>query len=106
MAPHQVASFNADWRFKPNQAMGAGWSWTSSQFYAGNFSNDSAYKVPAYALLDLRYRYRLDAYEFSLSVRNLADKKFYSYGTMYSSNSYAIYPELGRTVMARMTYGF
>ena len=106
MAPHQVASLNADWRFKSNQALGAGWSWTSSQFYAGNFSNDSAYKVPAYALLDLRYRYRWDAYEFSLSVKNLADKKFYSYGTMYSSNSYAIYPELGRTVMARMTYGF
>ena len=106
MAPHQVASLNADWRFIPKQAIGAGWTWTSSQFYAGNFSNDSAYKVPAYALLDLRYRYQFDTYEFSLSVRNLADKKFYSYGTMYSSNSYAIYPELGRTVMARMTYGF
>lgn len=106
MAPSQVASLNADWRFHPKHALGGGWTWTSSQFYTGNFSNDSTYKVPAYSLLDVRYRYQLDAYEFSLSVRNLADKKFYSYGTMYSSNYYAIYPELGRTVTARVKYAF
>ena len=106
MAPNHVASLNADWRFHPKQAVGAGWTWTSSQFYAGNFSNDSTYKVPAYSLLDLRYRYQFEAYELSLSVHNLADKKFYSYGTMYTSTLYGIYPELGRSVMARLKYGF
>ena len=106
MAPTQVASLNADWRFEAKQSIGAGWSWTSSQFYTGNFSNDAAYKVPAYSLLDVRYRYQLKDVELALSVRNLADKKYYSYGTMYSANSYAVYPELGRTFMARVKYSF
>jgi iron complex outermembrane receptor protein len=106
MAPSQVASLNADWRFQAKQSISAGWTWTSAQFYTGNFSNDAAYKVPAYSLLDLRYRYQLKDVELSLSVRNLADKKYYSYGTMYSSNSYAVYPELGRTLMARAKYSY
>jgi iron complex outermembrane recepter protein len=106
MAPSQVASLNADWKFEAKQSIGAGWTWTSSQFYTGNFSNDAAYKVPAYSLLDLRYRYQLKDVELSLSIRNLADKKYYSYGTMYSSTAYAVYPELGRTFMARVKYSY
>jgi outer membrane receptor protein involved in Fe transport len=97
---------NADWRFQAKQSIGAGWTWTSSQFYTGNFSKNTAYKVPAYSLLDLRYRYQLKDVELSLSIRNLADKKYYSYGTMYSSSAYAVYPELGRTFMARVKYSY
>jgi outer membrane receptor protein involved in Fe transport len=106
MAPSQVASLNADWKFQAKQSIGVGLTWTSSQFYAGNFSNDATYKVPAYSLLDLRYSYHLKDVELSLSVRNLADKKYYSYGTMYSTNSFAVYPELGRTLMARVKYSY
>ena len=106
MAPTQVASAYTDWKFHPGHTLGGGVTWTSKQFFTGNFSNDVTYVVPSYSLLDMRYRFQTRQIEASLSIHNLLDRKFYSYGTMYSASSFAIYPEMGRTFMARLKYSF
>jgi len=106
MAPSQVGSAYADWKFLPGHTLGGSVTWTSKQFFTGNFSNDATYVVPSYSLLDLRYRFQTRQIETSLSIHNVLDKAFYSYGTMYSASSFAIYPEMGRTFMARLKYSF
>jgi iron complex outermembrane receptor protein len=106
MAPSQVGSAYVDWKFLPGHTLGGSVTWTSKQFFTGNFSNDASYVVPSYNLLDMRYRFQTRQVEASLSIHNLLDKKFYSYGTMYSVSSFAIYPEMGRTFMARLKYSF
>ncbi len=106
MAPSQVGSAYADWKFLPGHTLGSSVTWTSKQFFTGNFSNDATYVVPSYSLLDMRYRFQTRLVEASLSIHNLLDQKFYSYGTMYSASSFAIYPEMGRTFMARLKYSF
>jgi iron complex outermembrane receptor protein len=106
MAPEQVASIQADWQFVSNHSVGIGWTGIGKQYFTGNFSNDPQFVVPAYGLTDLRYRYKANEVELVLSVNNLADKKFYSYGTMYGGGYYAIYPDLGRTWMVRLKYQF
>jgi iron complex outermembrane receptor protein len=106
MAPSQVGSVYADWKFIPGHILGGSITWTAKQFYTGNFSNDATYVVPSYSLLDLRYRFQTRQVETSLSIHNLLDKKFYSYGTMYTASSFGIYPEIGRTFMARLKYSF
>lgn len=106
MAPSKVGSAYADWKFLPGHTLGGSITWTSKQYYTGNFSNDSTYVVPSYNLLDMRYRFQTRQIETSLSIHNVLDNKFYSYGTMYSASSFAIYPEMGRTFMARLKYSF
>ena len=106
MAPSQVGSAYADWKFLPGHTLGGSVTWTSKQFFTGNFSNDTTYVVPSYSLLDMRYRFQTRQIETSLSIHNVLDNKFYSYGTMYSASSFAIYPEMGRTFMARLKYSF
>jgi outer membrane receptor protein involved in Fe transport len=106
MAPEQVASIQADWQFLSNHSVGMGWTGIGKQYFTGNFSNDPQFVVPSYGLTDLRYRYKAKEVELGFSVNNLADKKFYSYGTMYGSGYYAIYPDLGRTWMVRLKYQF
>jgi iron complex outermembrane receptor protein len=106
MAPSQVGSAYVDWKFLPGHTLGGSVTWTSKQFFTGNFSNDSTYVVPSYSLLDLRYRFQTRQIETSLSVHNVLDKTFYSYGTMYTASLFGIYPEMGRTFMARLKYSF
>ena len=106
MAPSQVGSAYADWKFLPGHTLGGSVTWTSKQFFTGNFSNDATYVVPSYSLLDMRYRFQTRQIETSLSIHNVLDNKFYSYGTMYSASSFAIYPEMGRTFMGRLKYSF
>ena len=109
MAPSQVGSAYADWKFLPGHTLGGSVTWTSKQFFTGNFSNDATYVVPSYNLLDMRYRFQTRQVEASLSIHNLLDKKFYSYGTLYFYQGVtypALYPEMGRTFMARLKYSF
>jgi iron complex outermembrane receptor protein len=106
MAPSLVGSASADWKFFPAHTLGGSVTWTSKQFFTGNFSNDTNYVVPSYNLLDVRYRFQTKQIETSLSIHNVLDKKFFSYGTMYSASSFAIYPDMGRTFIARLKYSF
>ena len=106
MAPGQVSSLQGDWQFLPQHSVGIGWTNIGKQYFTGNVANDPQFSVPAYGLTDLRYRYQAHDFEILVSINNIADKKFYSYGTMYGGGYYGIYPDLGRAMMVRFKYNF
>ncbi len=102
MAARQVASLRADWTPAPGHMVGMGWMYVGSQFISGDFGN--AQSMPGYALVDLRYSYRMASWDLSATVRNLADKTYYSYAT--TTGGYSVYPDPGRSLLLTARYRF
>lgn len=102
MSAKQVASLRTDWTPVSGHKIGLGWMYVGRQFISGDFSN--ANSMPGYALLDLRYGYRVSAWELSAVVRNLMDKKYYSYAT--TTGGYSVYPDPGRSLLLTARYRF
>lgn len=102
MAAKEVASLRADWMPVADHKVGLGLMYVGRQFIAGDFAN--AQSMPAYALVDFRYSYRVQSWEFSAVVRNLTDKKYYSYAT--TTGGYSVYPDPGRSLLLTARYRF
>ena len=102
IAAKEVASVRADWTPVANHRIGLGWMYVGRQFIAGDFSNSQS--MPSYSLLDLRYSHRVASWEFSAMVRNLMDKKYYSYAT--TTAGYSVYPDPGRSLLLTARYRF
>jgi outer membrane receptor protein involved in Fe transport len=102
MAARQVASLRGEWTPMPNHTLSLGWMHVGRQFIAGDFENVQS--MPSYALMDLRYGFQSGAWQFSALVRNLTDKKYYSYAT--TTDGYAVYPDPGRSLSFSARYRF
>ena len=102
LSARQVATFRAEWQPKTDHRIGLGWMYVGRQYISGDFVNDQV--MPSYALVDLRYGYRIDSWEISAIVRNLTDKKYYSYAT--TTNGYSVYPDTSRSLMLTARYRF
>lgn len=102
MAAKEVASLRADWSPAAGHKVGLGWMYVGRQFISGDFVN--AQSMPAYALVDFRYGYRISDWELSAVVRNLTDKKYYSYAT--TTGGYSVYPDPGRSLLLTARYRF
>jgi outer membrane receptor protein involved in Fe transport len=80
-----------------------GVNWISEQKV--DFQNQCA--MPAYASMDVHYGYAVNALEFGLGVKNLADSKFYTLAVNCAGNEPGgIYAEAGRQVLASMKLKF
>lgn len=112
LAPQRLAALRADWRLSGQQTLGVGWNYISKQFAASDFQNK--FRVPSYATVDLRYSYRTTSMEAGLTIRNLFDKPYYSYGSVENDYSdfpritqyLAVYPDPGRSITASVKVHF
>ena len=73
--------------------------WVSAQRIGDDFDNSSSSKIPAYAILNLRYSQKFNDWTFALAAQNLLDKTYYNYRTYVNSTYQSIYPESGRTYL-------
>jgi iron complex outermembrane receptor protein len=95
LAARQVAGLRAEWTPNENHKLGLGWMYVGRQYISGDFVNEQA--MPSYALLDFRYGFKTGAWELSAVVRNLTDKKYYSYAT--TTDGYSVYSDPGRSLL-------
>jgi iron complex outermembrane receptor protein len=109
MTPRQMLHLRTDWRFSPEQTIGAGLMAVSGQQIAGDFSNE--YNMPGYVSVNARYAYFFKGGEMSLQVRNLLNNDYYGYGT----NAYvgwpsvrftSVYPDQLRTTVVGVKLNF
>jgi iron complex outermembrane recepter protein len=96
LAPSQTASLRADWVPLAAHRLSAGLSWITGQY--ADFKNE--YRMPSYLVADLRYAHLWRNAEFSLGVKNLFDRKYYTQAGVDSVLGYMVYPEAGRAVTA------
>ncbi len=102
MSPKQVASLNFNWEFIPKNNLGLGVNYVAGQFIQGDLNNQK--NMPSYTVTDLRYNYQMKQLDFSLIVKNLFDKSYYSYAT--TNGGYSVYPDYKRTIFASARYKF
>lgn len=102
LAARQVANLRAEWSPVTDHKISLGWMYVGRQYIAGDFMNEQS--MPSYALLDLRYGYRVGSWDFSAVVRNLTDKKYYAYAT--TTDGYSVYPDPGRSLTLAARYRF
>jgi len=109
MSPRQMLNLRTDWRFSPEQTIGAGLMAVTGQQIAGDFSNE--YNMPGYVTVNARYAYLFKGGEVSLLVRNLFNSDYYGYGT----NAYvgwpsvrftSVYPDQLRTTVLGLKLNF
>ena len=102
LAAKQVASLRAEWTPVTDHKISLGWMYVGRQYISGDFTNE--HSMPSYALLDMRYGYRVGSWDLSAVVRNLTDKKYYSYAT--TTDGYSVYPDPGRSLTFTARYRF
>lgn len=103
LAPGRTVSLRADWTPATGHLVTAGLNWVGEQH--PDFANQC--RMPSYTTLDARYAYQWRQVEFSLGVRNLFDRDYYTRAfACVAGVTSAIYPEAGRTFTAAMRVAF
>lgn len=108
MSAKELLTIRLNWAIAEGHRLGVDTQWTSKQFVAGDFSNENT--VPSYTTTDLRYLYKKDAAEFSLVVKNVFDRSYFSYATRATDDFVtfynAVYPDAGRALWASVRLRF
>lgn len=104
----------------PRHAMNAGLGWAflakaradvearyiGSSPFDGDESNTFGHRMPGYTVVDLKLGVRAGSWQINAGVRNLFDKKYFSYGVYTGFPTYAALPAAGRALFATAQYTF
>lgn len=109
MSAREIVSLRTEYAVDSRQKIGAMARWTSGQFVAMDFNNES--RMPSYAVADLYYLYKLGQFDLSVKALNVFDKNYYSYATRTwdASSSFqytAVFPDAGRSLWFSARYRF
>jgi len=103
LVPEHSASLGAVYRPDAQQRVVVNLNWVG-QSYA-DFNNTCT--VPAHTTLDLAYARSWGQAEFTLGIRNLADKRYFTSAfSCVAGQVGGIYPEAGRTLTAAVRLNF
>lgn len=103
LVPQHSAAIGAVYRPDEQQRVVATLNWVG-QSYA-DFNNTCA--VPAHTTLDLAYARSWGLAEFTLGIRNLADRRYFTLAFRCNAGEVgSIYPEAGRTLTAAVRLNF
>ncbi len=102
VSPRSKISFRSLYRLSAVDLIGLQANLISRQFIDGDFENTKG--MPSYFLVDGSYTHKLRNIDLTLRIRNILDKKYYSYAT--ATSGYSLYPDLGRNFMATLKANF
>ena len=103
LVPGNSAAFNMHYRLDNKHSVAYGINYFDSRKPDGDLRNQ--FSMPAYSTSDLRYVYQEKHHSYGLSINNIFDKKYYSYG-IPSGGQVFVYPERGRTMMFHLRSHF
>ncbi|MDI9333881.1 MAG: TonB-dependent receptor [Cytophagales bacterium] len=109
LVSNQTASARAIYQLDEKQSIETAFRLLSPQYFGGDISNNCGSQILGSHMFDALYRYKIGAYDVSMSVNNFTNVLSYtatgnSCGT--SSALLAYYPEAGRTFRAALKYNF
>jgi iron complex outermembrane receptor protein len=102
VSPRYKISFRSLYKVSTADSIGLQANLISRQVIDGDFTN--AKEMPSYFLLDGSYTHKLKDVDLTLRLRNILDKKYYSYAT--ATGGYSLYPDPGRNFMATVRANF
>ena len=108
LVPRHMASLSLGWSPSEATRVGVQWQYVGSQRLDNDQANQFAHKLAAYSLINAKVSHDYSkTVGVSLSVNNLLDKQYASYGIRSGSTGttgkYNLYPEAGRNMQASVT---
>src|SRR6185295_14893760 len=103
LVPRSLGAVRASWRPARATQLNGALRFVGKQRYDNDQANQFPRLMPAYALADLNLSHESGAWRFAGGVRNLFDRKYFSYGIINNfscTTPSCVYPEAGRTVFA------
>ena len=102
--PAALLTAGASWNLTGRSRLNANLRHVGRQRYDNDQANIFARLQPGYALADLKLEHRIDRVNLAFEVRNLFDKKYYSWGIWDGANSFTALPAPGRAAFVSAAY--
>ncbi len=103
LVPEETATLQADWNALANLRTSLIWQYVGKQRFDGDEANTLPL-MPAYETVDARADYRIGDWSLNARIRNLFDKKYFSYAFSFAPNAYSTYPQAGRSFWLSASY--
>jgi iron complex outermembrane receptor protein len=97
MVPRTRAGAGVIWRPAERDSFNLAWRYVGSQVYDNDQANVFN-RLPAYNVFDAKYVRRVGPVDIGISVTNLADRRYASYGVIGNNAASNLYPERPRAV--------
>lgn len=99
------SNLGASWMLSEKTRLNTLLTYVGSQFMENDEPNTLGFKIPAYALLDVKLTHEAQGWRFSASVNNLLDRDYFNYAisSQFTAGKYSAYPLPGRTVFVELS---
>ena len=104
LVSQQSGAVRLDWRIDERQTLGIGVQYLGSARFGDDNANTCTREIPSQALVDARYAWKFEKFEFSMAADNLTNHKGYSLA--FSCLTGGLYPDPGRVLKAAVKYSF
>lgn len=105
LVPEALLTAGASWRFASRSRFNANLRHVGKQRFDNDQANTFARQQPEYTLADVKLEHRLaPRWELALEVRNLFDRRYFSYGAVTGTDTYSALPAAGRAAYASLAW--
>jgi len=105
LVPEVLAAAGVSWTFAPGSRVNVNLRHVGKQRFDNDQANAFAREMPAYTLADAKLERALaPRWELALEVRNLFDKRYFSYATATGPNTFSALPAPGRAAYASVAW--
>jgi len=104
LVPERIATAGASWLFLPKSRASFNVRYVGPQRFDNDQANTFPREQPSYTVYDLKLEQQLARWGFALELRNLFNRKYFSYGTATGANTFSALPAPG--FAAYVTVGY
>jgi iron complex outermembrane receptor protein len=105
LVPQMLVTAGASWAFAPRSRFNLNLRHVGRQRFDNDQANSFPRQMPEYTLADAKLEQRLARrWDLALEVRNLFDKRYFSYGTATGAPSFSALPAPGRAAYASVAW--
>jgi iron complex outermembrane recepter protein len=106
LVPHAKANLGASWEFLPRTRLNAVVSYVGEQHFDSDETNTFNRKMPAYTLVDAKISHDYRGWLFNAGVKNLFNRKYFTYGVYTGFPTFNAYPAAERALFVSAQYTF
>jgi iron complex outermembrane recepter protein len=104
LVPERIATAGVSWLFLPKSRASFNVRYVGPQRFDNDQANTFPRKQPSYTVYDMKLEQRVARWDFAFEVRNLFNRKYFSYGTVTGPDTFSALPAPGLAAYASVGY--
>jgi iron complex outermembrane receptor protein len=106
LVPRHALNAGVGWAFAPRTRLDAVLRYVGEQVFDGDETSNFGRKIPAYTVVDLKLAREAGGWRLTGGVRNLFNRKYFSYGVFTGFPTFSALPAPERAVFVSAQYTF